>query len=237
TSDLIEISTAKMLLDEEGLPVIAGLGQDEGSSDQRIRIMRYSSSGDLLQETSYLKAYSTTAGITDFLGFSLDGNDDSYLNLNNFYTEKGRVFETVKLNWDSGDTDPDWTSIFETPDSKSSTRMFKIAHDANDNVIATGDYSTTEDNQVHRHFFVAKYDASGNMSWQHSFSDQNGNEAAGISMVINSNDEIIVYLLQSALDTEQKPIRLKKYDPSGNLVWETEKEVFAPNLNTIFLDE
>jgi len=47
-------------------------------------------------------------------------------------------------------------------------------------------------------------------------------------------NHLIVYLIASPF--ENTPMFLKKYNGSGELIWETEKQFYNPNLNTLFLD-
>lgn len=234
TLNLIDIVTAKLTLNEANLPVISGMGYDEGTFDQRIRVMQYSEDGNPVKEVNYLKPQTGTANVQEFVNFTLDNDNNVYLILNNFYTQKGGVFETVKLNWDSGENNPDWNQIYETPLSRSNTRMLNSAVDSNDNLYVTGDYGVIENNQYYSNFFVAKYDDAGSLEWERSFNEQNGNETNGIMVKVNSNDEVLVFLVPGNTDT--LPIRLKKFDPEGNLIWETEKQVYEPILRSFFLD-
>lgn len=233
--NIIQIQEAKMVLDDEGLPVIAGLGYDEGTEDLRVRIFKYSENGGILNETSYLKLHSATEGIRKFIGLSVDTDDNVYVVLDNYYTSKGGVFETVKMPFNSGPNNPDWTTIYETPLSASNTRMLASTHDADNNTYVTGDFGVIESNQYFRNFFVAKYNEEGAIVWQKDYNTQNGNEANGIVAKVDSGGNLIVFLLPSPEST--LPLRIKKYTPSGDLVWETEKEIHTALLRVFFLDD
>ena len=170
--NIIQIQTAKMVLDANNFPVIAGLGYDENTQDQRVRVFRYSDEGEVLQETSYLKLYSGTEGIRELIGIALDTNDNVYSVLDNYYTAKGGVFETVKMPFDSGPNNPEWTTIYETPLSSSNTRMLNNTFDSNNNTYITGDFGVIEDNQYFRNFFVTKYNENGETEWEKDFNQQ-----------------------------------------------------------------
>lgn len=235
TLNLIQIANSKLSLNENGLPVVSGIGYDEGTFNQRIRVIEYSEDGNPLKEVSYLKSQSDTEGIQEFLNFTLDANNNVYLILNNYYTEKGGVFETVKVNWESGENNPEWNYIFETPLSRSNTRMLNSTVDENNNLYVTGDYGMIENNQYFQNFFVAKYNEAGEVEWQHSFNEQNGDETNGIMTKVNSNNELLVFLIPN--NQENLPLKLKKYSAEGNLIWEKEKQVFAPIFRAFFLDD
>jgi len=233
--NIIQIQTAKMVLDINNLPVIAGLGYDENTEDQRVRVFRYSEEGEILKETSYLKLDSNTEGIRDLINLAIDDNDNAYAVLDNYYTSRGGVFETVKMPFDSGPNNPEWTAIYETPFSSSNTRMLSSTFDSDSNTYVTGDFGVIENNQYFRNFFVAKYNMNGEVEWEKDFNQQNGNEAEGIVAKIDSEENLIVFLLpnpESAL-----PLRIKKYNTAGNLIWETEKELHTALLRAFFLDD
>lgn len=231
--NLIQIQTAKMILDANSLPVVAGLGYDEGTQDRRVRVLRYSETGEVLEETSYLKMYSGTEGIQDLIGLALDANDNVFVVLDNYYTAKGGVFETVKMPFDSGANNPDWTNIFETPLSSSNTRMLNSVTDS-ENTYVTGDFGIIENNEYYRNFFVAKYNEAGEVAWEKDYNIQNGNEANGIVAKVDSAGNVIVFLLPSPEST--LPLRIKKYTATGDLIWEIEKEMHNALLRAFFLD-
>lgn len=232
--NLIQIRTAKLLLDKNDLPIVSGIGYDEGTFDDRIRVFRFSETGEVLKETSYLKLQSPTEGIREYINVSLDDSENIYVVLDNFYTAKGGVFETVKLPFDSGDNNPEWSHIYETPLSKSGTRMLTTTHHEN-NMYATGDFNTIENNQLFPNFFVSKYNEDGTVAWQKIFNEQNDNASNGIIARVNQQGELIVILIPNP--SSSYPIRLKKYTPEGELIWETEKEIENALLRAFFLDE
>lgn len=233
--NIIQIHTAKMVLDSNDLPIIAGLGYDANTQDQRVRVFRYSNEGEVLQETSYLKLYSPTEGIRQLIGLAVDTDDNFYTVLDNYYTAKGGVFETIKMPSDAGPNNPEWTAIYEVPFSSSNTRMLSSIFDSDNNTYVTGDFGVIENNQYYRNFFVAKYNQDGEVEWEKDYNQQNGNEAEGIVAKTDSEENLIVILLpnpESAL-----PLRIKKYDSEGNMIWEIEKEVYTALLRAFFLDD
>src|SRR5690606_20934573 len=196
---------------------------------------RYSNEGEVLQETSYLKLYSPTEGIRQLIGLAVDTDDNFYTVLDNYYTAKGGVFETIKMPSDAGPNNPEWTAIYEVPFSSSNTRMLSSIFDSDNNTYVTGDFGVIENNQYYRNFFVAKYNQDGEVEWEKDYNQQNGNEAEGIVAKTDSEENLIVILLpnpESAL-----PLRIKKYDSEGNMIWEIEKEVYTALLRAFFLDD
>lgn len=233
--NLIQISEAKIILSDNNTPIVAGMGYDENTSDIRIRVFKYSPTGAIEMETSYLKPYSSIEGIRKFVNLTTDENEMVYLTLNNYYTSKGDVFETVKLPFDSGANNPEWTSIFETPGSGSNTRMLSGIPGMDNSTYITGDYGVIENDVYYRNFFVAKYDEAGNVEWQKAFSELNNNKAAGIRVLEDSEGNLIVFLLPNPQD--DFPYKLKKYSSSGELQWEVVKEVYSSEMQTFFLDK
>src|SRR5690606_33317913 len=234
-NNIIQIQNAEMILDADNLPIIAGLGNDEGTQDLRVRIFRYSESGVMIKETSYLKPFSSTESIRDFMGLSLDNEDNVFITLNNYYTAKGGVFEIVKMPFSSGPNNPDWTSIYETPLSASNTRMLYSTFDSYNYTYVTGDFGVIENNQYFQNFFVAKYNENGAVEWEKDYNSQNGNESNGIVAKVDLDNNIVVFLIPDPYSN--LPIRIKKYSTTGDLLWEMEKEVQSPLFRSFFIDQ
>ncbi|GAA5029833.1 hypothetical protein GCM10011506_18410 [Marivirga lumbricoides] len=233
--NIIQIQTAKMILDEDNLPVIAGLGYDDGTQDLRVRVFKYSENGTILNETSYLKMFSATESIKNLIGLSVDNNDNVYLTLDNYYTSKGGVFETVRIPFDSDPNNPDWTAVLETPLSSSNTRMLNSTVDSENNTYVTGDFGVIENNQFIMNYFVAQYNEAGEVQWEKNFSPQDGIEPGGIVVKVDTDDNLIVFLLPNPYTV--LPLRINKYTPSGDLIWEIEKEVHSALFSAFFLDD
>lgn len=233
--NIIQIQTAKIILDEDNLPIIAGIGYDDGTQDSRVRVFKYSETGTVLNETSYLKMFSSTESMQNLIGLSVDNNDNVYIILDNYYTARGGVFETVKMSFDSGPNNTEWTTIFETPLSSSNTRILSSTADSENNTYVTGDFGVVENNQYIENYFVSQYNEAGEVQWEKNFSPQNGNESNGIVAKVDTDDNLIVFLLPNPY--ADFPLRIKKYTPSGNLIWETEKEVHTALFSAYFLDD
>lgn len=232
TNNQIEIRATQFDLDGNNLPVIAGLGYDENSSDNRIRILKYSAEGDLVKETSYLKPYSPTAEFISFVGMGLDSNDNIYVTSNMFYTSIGSVFEMFKLSFDS--LNPDWDTTFSNNGSLDTEMLYAVS-DENNNTYATGRYGTIENEEYITNYILVKYNNFGEVEWEKVFNPGNGNGSNGIIAKVNSSGDILVYLLPNSF--KGFPIRLKKYNATGNLIWEKEKVVYDASLYTFFLDK
>jgi len=232
TDNQVEIRAMHFTLDANNLPVIAGIGYDENLSDDRIRILKYSADGYTLKETSYLKPYSPTSGFISFVGMGLDSTDNIYITSNMYYTSKGSVFEMFKLPFDS--LNPEWNTIYSNKGSSNTEMLFAVS-DENSNTFVTGRYGTIENDQYITNYILVKYNNQGKVDWEKVFNPGNGNESNGIIARVNSAGEIIVYLIPSSFDNF--PIRLKKYDANGILIWEKEKMVYNPSLYTCFLDK
>lgn len=235
TLNSIQIAASKLIIDSNDLPVIAGLGYDANSFDTRVRVFRFSNQGAVLNETSYFKAQSDTEGIMGLVNLGLDPTDHVYLVMDNFYTATGQVFETVKMHMNSGHDNTDWEVTYSNLYG-SSTQMLSSTRDNNDNTYITGRYGYIVNNEYVGTFVLTKYNAQGNIDWEKEFNSQNGNEASGIVAKVNSQGEIIVFLLPNPFESTDK-LKIKTYSAAGNLIWETDKTVHNATLRAFFLDD
>lgn len=231
----IQIATSKLILDNNGLPVIAGLGYDVDSYDSRVRVFRYSDQGVILDETSYFKPQSDTEGVMGMVHLGLDLSDNVFLVMDNFYTATGEVFETVKMHMNSGHNNTDWEVTYDNLFS-SATQMLFSTRDNNDNTYVTGRYGQIINNEYVGTFVLTKYNAQGSIDWEKEYNSQNGNDANGIVAKVNSQGEIIVFLLPSTFESSAL-LKIKKYTAGGDLVWETDKTVHNATLRTFLFDD
>lgn len=235
TEDIIQIQNCYLSLDENEFPVMAGVGNIEGTFDKQFKVVQFDQLGTIMNESAIVKPESDFEGLRNFVDMNLDDQDNVFLTIHNGYTDKGDVFETIKLPIDSGTNNPDWEHIFEKPESTSSTRMLNAQTDNNSNIYATGDYGVIENLTYYRTFFVAKYNEDGEVAWEKSFNELNDYPANGIIAQTNTDDELIVVLLPDS--NNAFPMRILKYDAQGSLIWDTEKTMYNALLNTIFIDD
>lgn len=244
TPELGQIQTAKLKLNTNDFPIVSGLANDgKFAQDRRIPVLEYAEDGTLINEINFITPYSGVMNFNNYIGFQLN-NDGVYTIFDAFYTEKGNVFEALKFNWNADE--PDWSSIYETPDSKSKTHLDgrqNLIRDSNDNVYVVSSYYKIEDLEYKNYNSVIKYSSEGHVEWEKKL-----NKLNNMTLIhINSNDELIVSVLPFGGNLDQEgnvqhePFQVKKYSSNGNLIWEIEKEVHLPVINNSldysFLDD
>ncbi|MFA5417634.1 MAG: T9SS type A sorting domain-containing protein [Bacteroidales bacterium] len=232
SNDLIDIRTTHLALTSSNLPVIAGLGYDENTSDYRIKILQFDENGSLLDSTNYFKPFSPTESLMGYVGFDLDNSGNPYLYLDAAYSELGNVFETVKLAFT--DPDPLWKNIY-TNNGGSNSQILNAITDQFNNTYVTSQFGTIESDLYISNYELMKYNDQGVVEWEMVFNPANGNASDGIVVGANQAGEVIVYLIPSPY--EGLPLKLKKYDTGGSLIWETEKQVYMPELYTFMIDK
>lgn len=234
TNDIIQIQDSKLALSSAEMPVISGVGNVVDSQDNLFKVIQYDTEGNLTSESGIIRQLSNFESFMGYRGFDIDENDNAYLTFLYFYTDKGGVFETTKLPAGSGENNQEWTHIYEKPNSVSGTSFRNGVADSQNNSFVAGEYGVIEDLTYYRTFFVVKYDENGEPQWEKSFNALNGNQADGIRVMTNQNDELLVFLIPNFNDG--LPLGIKKFDTDGNLMWEVEKELDYPYLSSFFID-
>lgn len=244
TGELGQIQTAKLKLNTNDLPVVSGLATDgKFAQDRKVPVLEYAEDGALINEINYIKPFSNYTNFNRFIDFQLNDNE-VYLILDGFYTEKGNVFEALQFNWDSDDYN--WNYIYETPDSKSQTQLDgrqNLVRDSNDNIYVVSNYHKIENLENVAYNSIIKYSSGGQIEWENEL-DKWYNS---VQIHVNSNDELIVAILPFGGNLDQEgnvqhqPFQVMKYSSSGALLWHIEKEVHLPIINNkldySFLDD
>lgn len=229
---ITEIKDAHLTLDTANLPVIAGLGFDEGSFDTKFLAHKYAIDGSLVGETTFIKEASPTESTYQFTGFGITGSNHLMPVFATGLSTEGTVFETSKLSFNGTDAQPIWRNIYSK--DKFSSQTLSAVNDENNNSYVAGTFTTVTGETGVSNFFVKKYDATGNVEWEKVFNPSNGNESNGIKLLINPNGELIVYLVPAENTTY--PLKVKKYAPNGTLLWDFSKTVYASKLYALFTD-
>lgn len=229
TNDLIDARPVQMTIDQTGNPVIAGWGTDPETWNNIIKGTRYTPAGEVDGEISYLQTSSEFGGFTEFLKLGIDTGNNAYLTFTGFYTNLGSAFEVIKLPFETGTMEWDYKYYNE---SASRTEMLTAWTDEMSNTYVTGRYDSITDNYLLTTYIIVKYDESGAVEWEREFNEFNGNAANGIMARVTSTGDVVVYLIPNF----GEPIKLKKYNTDGELLWEAEKTTFNGSFYTFFLD-
>lgn len=231
SNDLIEIKDMHLTLDATNLPVIAGQGLVENTSDMKFLGRKYAVDGSLAGETSFVKPFSPTESTEEFIGFGVTISNNLMSVFTTGLASEGTVFETAKLSFNA--TQPLWRNIYNS-DSFASQSL-SAANDEDNNSYVAGIFTTVIGDRGISNYFVKKYSVTGNLEWEKVFNPSNGNEANGIKVLLNSNGELMVYLIPS--DDAAYPLKVKKIAPDGTLLWDFSKNVFGSRLYSFFLDD
>jgi len=209
---------------------ISSIGMDQATFEQRIDIYKLNDTGTLIGETNYIIPFSPFGNIVELINIDIT-IDNAKLVSRSFYSNNGDVFEFSKLPLDANT--PEWSEIFASTSTK--ITMLSSVNDSNNNVYVAGQYGTIVNNEYVENFQIVKYNDLGQVEWHKIYNQDNGSPSNGIIINVDASENIIVYLVPNGF--EDQSIRLKKYDPQGNLLWETEKEYFNPNLYEMFFDD
>lgn len=222
----------QLQLDSQNYPVVGIRGQNS-ESKHTINIVKHDDQGELIHEKNYVKELTGIFTLNALIGLGIDGNDDYTIIMDNRYTEEGSVYEFTKIAENA--SIPEWNNFYGNMGGSNTNLADAIADDFG-NIIASGDYgSITDDIAYMQNFFVAKYDTTGEVLWQHFFNSENGNPANTIRIAVNAQGETIVVLSSSPFEVQ--PVFVKKYSPSGELIWEFEKLFIQGDINHLSLDE
>ncbi|MGE5382237.1 MAG: T9SS type A sorting domain-containing protein [Omnitrophica WOR_2 bacterium] len=229
TNDLIDVKPVKFTLDQVGNPVISGWGSDPETWNNIIKATRYSTEGIATGGFTYVQQSSEFGGFTDFMKLNMDGADDAYLSFASFYTNLGGAFEVMKIPFVTGITE--WDFIYSN-ENASRSQLLTAYTDANNNTYATGRYDSITFNYLLSSYIIVKYNNVGEVVWEKVFNELNGPMVNGIQARVTPSGDVVVYLLPM-----DGIIRIKKYNTSGDLLWETEKAMINPAMFTLLLDE
>lgn len=229
TNDLIDVRPVQMTIDESGSPIIVGWGTDSDTWNNIIKGSKFSPSGEVTGQIAYLQTSSEYGGFTEFLNANTDASDNVYLTFTGFYTNLGSAFEVMKLPFSTGIMDWDYKYSNE---NASRTELLTAWTDGMNNTYVTGRYDSITDNYLLTTYIVVKYSPTGVVEWEKRFNEFNENSANGIMARVTASGDVVVYLVPNY----GEPIKLKKYNSAGNLLWEAEKMTSSGSFYTFFLD-
>lgn len=237
SDDFIELTNIKLMLDGAN-PVIAAYGGQEGelspvNNDSGVRAKKYNPEGILLEESQHIIEYTGTAAILGLTGISLAADGDIRFAMSSFYSELGSAFEAAKISFEGTASAVDW-DIKNTNTGGFNATMFNAVPDSQGNTYVTGAYYIFNAGlvQLDTHYFILKYTATGEIEWQKIYNAENGNEAHGIIVTTDGEDNVIITLLPHQ-EQQQGILKIKKYTTEGNLLWEDDKAVHNGRFVTV----
>ncbi len=216
TNDLIDVRPALLTLDASGSPVISAWGYDGGTFDNRLKTIRYDVDGNVTDEWSFNIANIGLGGFNEYMQLAVDATGNFYMMFNSFYTDLGNTFEVAKAEF--GEDGFSWDFRF-TKGGASAIELLSTYKDAQNNTYLSGMYDSIIGTNLYLVYIVSKYNATGSLEWEQSFSALNDNAANGIQLRVADNGDSYVYL---GADFEG-PTRIKKFDTHGELQWEIEE--------------
>ena len=104
----------------------------------------------------------------------------------------------------------DWTKTYDEGGAKI---VWSVACDGDDNIIVLGD------TQPDQGWMALKYDNEGSMLWNNSFGCPEGRAGYPQSVVIDSNNNIILAGYGFYNSSSSTDMVIIKYDPEGNMFW------------------
>lgn len=219
-------------LDSQKNPVVGVRGQNEDWK-YTIKIAKYDESGDLIHEKNYVKELTGIFTVDALIGLGVNGNDDYSIIMDNRYTTEGNVYEITKIAANA--TEPEWNNFYGNMGGGDTKIEDAIADESGNTIVSGRHGKITDDVAFMQNFFLAKYNQTGEVLWLHSFNEENDHPANTIRIAVNSSGETIVVLNSSPF--EAHPVFVKKYSPSGELIWEFEKSLIQADINYLSMDE
>ena len=231
TTNLGDTRVPHMVLDSSDRPIISGHGYAD-NMDTVLSAVRYETDGTLSTATNLLIPANPSESFGGFTGFTPDSQGNLTFSLSYAYTELGNVFRIFKIPFENGNPTIIWNTNY-AGESRSNKRVLSSVAGQQGNVFIVGSFGQIEGETYINNFFLEKYAADGTVAWQKVFNPSNGNDVNGILLQVDANGNPVIYLIPLGFGD---PVRLKKYDAEGTLLWEYQKTVFAPALQTFFLD-
>ncbi len=178
------------------------------------RIRKYDSSGDLI----WSKDYNSPADLWDSAyGVAVDASEniivvgDEYRSdLNQSYNWRIRKYDSSGgLLWSKGYNSP----------ADSADIAYGVAADASGNIVVAG-YEYRPDLNQSYNWRIRKYDPYGNPLWSQGYNGpaDSVDSAYGVAVDISGNI-IVVGNEDGNITGEDSNWRIRKYDPSGGLLW------------------
>ncbi len=207
----------------DSLPVVSIWGQTD--TDNLIQIRKYNADGTLADEKNYTKEISGTYSMNGVIGLGIDQNNSIYVSFSPRYTALGEVYEIVKF--EENNETWSWNELYSNMGS-SNIRYTKALPGVNGSVAVCGYYISIDENEsVLQNFFVANYNADGEVSWEKIYMPEDGYTANIISLDIDEEGNIYPLLIPNPYDMNPT-ITLQKLTPNGEVLWEAQKELIFP---------
>lgn len=205
------------------LPVVSVWGQTD--THNAVQVRKYNADGTLAFEKNYTKDIIPTYSMWGSIGLGVDSDNAVYISLSPRYTELGEVFEIIKFEEEQ--ETPAWEQHYGNLGG-SSIRLIDVKPGANGTMTAVG-YNSFIDEEINfqQNFLVIHYNADGEVAWEKSYNSQSGYNANRIALNIDEAGNIYVLLTPNPFDMETF-VTVQKISPSGDLVWEAQKEMIYP---------
>lgn len=206
----------------DSLPVVSIWGQND--TDNVVQIRKYNTDGTMVYEKNYTKEIMSTYSMWGLIGLGVDNNNSIYISLSPRYTDLGEVYELVKFEEDNNTWS--WDELYDNMGG-GNIRLIKAMPGINGTMAAIGYNSYVDGEFLKQNFFVLNYNADGEIAWEKNYSPEEGYNANRVSMNIDEEGNIYTLLTPNPFDLETF-ITIQKISPSGEVLWETQKELIYP---------
>lgn len=207
----------------DSFPVISVWGQRDFNNVVEVR--KYNIDGTLILEKTFTKENIDTYSLAGVIGLGIDPNNDVYLSLNPRYTQYGEVYELIKL--EENQELPVWEKRYENMGGGSIT-LNQVIPGPDGTMTAIGYHGLIDDElNFLLNFLLIHYNANGTIAWEKSYSSLTGYNANRISVNTDEQGNIYLLLTPNPFDMDPK-LTLQKITPTGEVLWEIQKEAILP---------
>lgn len=222
TSEII-VGGVKLVLDTVENPVTATWGTSTDMANNIIQCRKYDSQGGLLSQTNFQRVNDGSIDLRTCVALTIDAEDNLLVTNDTRRPAEGNIYELIKFR--ESVAEPQWVTAYHNQGG-GNTFILQAQADQSGNTFVLGRYGNiTGDLQFSYTYFIAKYDDSGTMEWKNDILS-----GATQQVSIGMTGENLVVLVSSY---DSSSVAVQKYGTSGEIIWEYEKSLYAPDFTTI----
>lgn len=228
TSDMY-VQTVTLGIDSQARPVLVTLGATTDFANLKVLISTYNPEGDLLDEKNHIRLNDGTEPVWALISLGSDINDNLFVTMSSQHAGKGYTYEVLKYT-ESGAL-PEWISLYENHGAGSTVLDSGRADSLGNTIVIGRNVEYYDDYSNSFNYFIMKQDSDSNIAWKNEvLSTVN---PSLVHFKINSFDEIIVV----SCELMQSSFTITKFSPSGEMLWQKEKELKWSEMHQLTIDE